>query len=250
MKELLTFYLSLFLLFLDSNVTDSLLTCQDPCTPQDCDDIYSQGYVTSGVYLIYPMGPWEPIPVYCDMSTDGGKWLVFQKRFDGSVNFYRDWDSYMTGFGRADGEYWLGMKTIFSLTKKKKYELRVDMSDFENNTAFAKYSSFSISPNSINGETDGFKLYVSGFINGGAGDCLSGHNGYNFSTFDRDQDKSTDNCANIFGGAFWYSACHCTNPNGLYLRGHHTSYANGMNWSAWRGYFYSMHTMEFKTRPV
>lgn len=76
--------------------------------PLDCDDIYTQGYQTDGVYLIYPLGPSVPVPVFCDMTTEGGKWTVFQKRFNGSVSFFRGWNDYKLGFGRADGEYWLG----------------------------------------------------------------------------------------------------------------------------------------------
>uniref|UniRef100_A0A452TJ28 Fibrinogen C-terminal domain-containing protein n=1 Tax=Ursus maritimus TaxID=29073 RepID=A0A452TJ28_URSMA len=76
--------------------------------PLDCDDIYAQGYQVDGVYLIYPSGPSVPVPVFCDMTTEGGKWTVFQKRFNGSVSFFRGWNDYKLGFGRADGEDWLG----------------------------------------------------------------------------------------------------------------------------------------------
>ncbi|XP_059937339.1 microfibril-associated glycoprotein 4 isoform X1 [Mesoplodon densirostris] len=164
-----------------------LLLCTGPCVPQvlgirgdalersclqqplDCDDIYAQGYQEDGVYLIYPSGPSVPVPVFCDMTTEGGKWTVFQKRFNGSVSFFRGWNDYKLGFGRADGEYWLGLQNLHLLTLKQKYELRVDLEDFENNTAFAKYAEFSISPNAVSAEEDGYSLHVSGFEDGGAG---------------------------------------------------------------------------------
>ncbi|XP_045074482.1 microfibril-associated glycoprotein 4-like [Coregonus clupeaformis] len=80
--------------------------------PLDCADVYNNGSKTSGVYRIYPAGPNSPRYVYCDMDTDGGKWTVFQRRMDGTVNFYRGWDQYKNGFGHAAGEYWLG-KDLF-----------------------------------------------------------------------------------------------------------------------------------------
>lgn len=48
--------------------------------PLDCDDIYAQGYQADGVYLIYPLGPSVPVPVFCDMTTEGGKWTVSGRR--------------------------------------------------------------------------------------------------------------------------------------------------------------------------
>jgi hypothetical protein len=67
----------------------------------------------------------------------------------------------------------LGLQNLHLLTLKQKYELRVDLEDFENNTAYAKYVDFSISPNAVSAEEDGYTLYVAGFEDGGAGTLLT-----------------------------------------------------------------------------
>ncbi|KAJ8384659.1 hypothetical protein AAFF_G00199910 [Aldrovandia affinis] len=133
--------------------------------PLDCADIYNDGPQPSDVYRIYPAGPLSPVYVFCDMDTDGGKWTVIQRRMDGTVNFYRGWDQYKSGFGNAAGEYWLGLETLHLLTLRKKYELRVDMEDFEGGEVHSQYSSFSVDP-----ERKWYMLHVSGYIDGGAGE--------------------------------------------------------------------------------
>ncbi|KAF1373436.1 hypothetical protein PFLUV_G00238840 [Perca fluviatilis] len=224
-----------------------LISCQQLILPLDCSDIYNNDNSRpSGVYTIYPIGATSAVQVYCDMDSQGGRWTVFQRRMDGTVNFYRGWDQYKTGFGIAAGEYWLGLESLFYLTQKKKYELLVDMEDFEGNKVFARYSSFSIDP-----ESSGYTLHVSGFTDGGAGDSLIAHNGMKFTTFDKDQDPWDGNCARSFLGAFWYAGCHHANPNGVYRWGaDSTLYAVGVDWYHWKGHNYSLKTISMKIRPV
>ncbi|XP_061875773.1 microfibril-associated glycoprotein 4-like [Colius striatus] len=91
--------------------------CLPPLPPRDCQDVHAGGGRGDGVYLIYPGGAGgRPVPVYCDMTTLGHVWTVFQRRFNGSVSFFRGWSDYRDGFGRADGEYWLGLQWLHLLT--------------------------------------------------------------------------------------------------------------------------------------
>ncbi|KAM3917771.1 microfibril-associated glycoprotein 4-like isoform 2-T2 [Leptodactylus fuscus] len=216
--------------------------------PVDCEDVCENGDEESGPYVIYPAGPGIAVPVYCDMTTDGGKWTVIQKRFNGTLSFFRGWSDYKLGFGRADSEYWLGLHNMYLLTLRNKYELRVELGDFDNNVTYAKYSEFAISPYSINPEEDGYTLHVDGFSDGGAGDSLSYHNGMKFSTYDSDRDVYLQNCASLSSGGFWYRACLLANLNGPYLRGAHLSFGSGIIWSQWRGYYYSLKSTEMKIR--
>ena len=80
--------------------------------------------------------------VYCDQTTARGGWTVLQKRLNGSVDFYRGWDEYKNGFGDLNGEFWLGLDKIHRLTKQTQNKLRVDLEDFEGNTAYAEYDNF------------------------------------------------------------------------------------------------------------
>ena len=86
---------------------------------------------------------------------------------------------------------------------------------------------------------------------GTAGDYFSWHRGQPFSTKDQDNDSyKSINCAVYYKGAWWYKNCHESNLNGLYRHGSHSSYADGVNWRAWKGYYYSAKRAEMKIGPV
>ena len=116
------------------------------------------------------------------MDTDGGGWTVFQRRRTGLVDFYRDWEDYKQGFGFVGGDYWLGLQNLHWLTYTARYELRVDLEDFNGNLAYAKYSSLQIAEERLF-----FKLII-GDYEGTAGDALHHHNNMSFSTKDQDHD--------------------------------------------------------------
>nr|XP_020043147.1 fibrinogen C domain-containing protein 1-like [Castor canadensis] len=174
---------------------------------------------------------------------------VFQRREDGSVNFFRGWEAYREGFGKLTGEHWLGLKRIHALTTQGAYELHVDLEDFENGTAYAHYGSFGVGLFSVDPEEDGYPLTVADY-SGTAGDSLLKHSGMKFTTKDRDSDHSENNCAAFYRGAWWYRNCHTSNLNGQYLRGTHASYADGIEWSSWTGWQYSLKFAEMKIRPA
>ena len=175
------------------------------------------------------------------METDGGGWTVFQRRMDGTVDFYRDWNDYLCGFGDFHGEFWLGLNKIHRLTSSNS-TLRVDLQDFSSNKRYAKYSIFNI------GDSDTkYKLLVQGYT-GNAGDSLNWHNGMKFTTRDHDYDANSSNCAVMFKGAWWYKNCHTSNLNGLYLSGNNTSYAEGVIWYHWLGHHNSLKVAEMKVK--
>ena len=114
-------------------------------------------FTQNGVYSIDPDGRGS-FNASCDMTTDGGGWTVFQRRQDGSVDFYRNWNDYKNGFGSMCGEFWLGLDKIHRLTKNQAMTLRVDLGDFDGEKRYAKYSTFVVED-----ENENYMLTVGGY---------------------------------------------------------------------------------------
>uniref|UniRef100_A0A1I8FSM3 Fibrinogen C-terminal domain-containing protein n=1 Tax=Macrostomum lignano TaxID=282301 RepID=A0A1I8FSM3_9PLAT len=135
-------------------------------------------------------------------------------RVSGSVDFYRNWTQYQSEFGEGpDGNYWIGLNSLHTLTSSGARKLRILMKDWNDSISWAEYSSFSVGP-----ESDNYRLSVSGFSgSAGIGDSLSYSSGRQFSTKDVDHDAHLEsNCAKVYSGAWWFFACHSTHPNGVY----------------------------------
>uniref|UniRef100_A0A674GRH7 Tenascin XB n=1 Tax=Taeniopygia guttata TaxID=59729 RepID=A0A674GRH7_TAEGU len=112
--------------------------------PRDCAEEQLNGPGPSRETLIFLRGdPARPLRVFCDMETDGGGWLVFQRRQDGSTDFWRGWESYARGFGNISGEFWLGNEALHELTTATRTELRIDLRTGRD-SAFALYRDFAV----------------------------------------------------------------------------------------------------------
>uniref|UniRef100_H2YGR9 Fibrinogen C-terminal domain-containing protein n=1 Tax=Ciona savignyi TaxID=51511 RepID=H2YGR9_CIOSA len=210
--------------------------------PTSCKEALRFGLNESGILHIYNPGNQQTLKVYCDQTTDGGGWMVFLRRRDGSENFFRTWIDYQWMFGNLSNEFWLGNENLHALTGSGNYELRIELEDCANVSKFVKYNSFS-----IGSVQEKYTLKVSGY-SGTTGDSLSHHNGRPFSTKDVDNDSSTGNCAVHNHGAWWYVNCYYSNLNGEYLKCQTTS-NRAASWNTFHGVQYSHKFIEMKFRP-
>jgi len=145
------------------------------------------------------------------MDTDGGGWMVIQRRVPGgTVNFTRNWEDSENGFGDLNGEFWYGLRNLHCLTAREEVELRIDMVLKKTNTKFWwTYQTFKVA-----GAGDKYRLSIGGGKGSAGKDGMAYHNGMQFSTYDQDNDKWFKSCAYVYQGAWWYNHCYEANLNG------------------------------------
>ena len=169
-------------------------------------------FAGTGLYeIIDPSTFIGKINVHCDMETDSGGWTVIQRRNVslGTVNFTRNWEDYVNGFGDLDGEFWIGLNNIYQLTTTlQEMELQISVWNDSETSITWNYQTFRIS-----GPENKYRLTVGGGTGNGS-DPLAYHNGRYFSTYDRDNDASSGNCAYRSQGGWWYNDCYHANLNG------------------------------------
>ncbi|KAM4728214.1 tenascin-N isoform 5-T5 [Anableps anableps] len=210
--------------------------------PMDCVQIMKNGNKNNGIYTVYINNDQsKPTEIYCDMTTDGGGWLVLQRRNTGNLDFMKRWRQYIAGFGNLTEEFWIGLDKIYELTNTPtQYELRFDLG-LGSERAYAVYDNFKIAP-----IRQKFKLTI-GKYRGTAGDAMTYHQGRPWTTIDSDNDIALTNCARTHYGAWWYANCHLANLNGKWGDNTHSV---GVNWEPWKGHLTSLDFTEMKIRPL
>ncbi|XP_076748666.1 uncharacterized protein LOC143422125 isoform X2 [Xylocopa sonorina] len=230
--------------------TDAFLSYKD-VKGYSCVDLLNAGMRDSGVYYLQIRGTtyWF-LKVYCEQDIAEGGWTIIQRRDDFGEpreNFNRDWADYKNGFGDPAREFWLGNENIYMLTNNEDYMLRVELEDFEGNKRYAQYSHFK-----IYSEAEYYKLEIDGY-DGNAGDSLNdpwyGSNNSPFSTYNRDNDRSSLNCASMLKGGWWWKSCG-RGLNGLYLNDPQDLTARqGIVWFRWRGWDYTLKRATMMIKP-
>ncbi|XP_053668084.1 microfibril-associated glycoprotein 4-like [Anopheles marshallii] len=174
----------------------------------------------------------------------GDNWIIFQRRFNGSVDFYRNWTEYKQGFGDLRGEHWLGLEKLHMIVKTQRHELLIVLEDYEGVIAYAHYDDFQ-----IGNETEKYIIKSVGKYTGTAGDSFTHHKDELFTTYDQDNDKVDYNCAQSFVGGWWFYRCYHSHLNGEYLDGNNIRVA-GINWNSFRGRKNSLKSTKMMVRPV
>ena len=185
---------------------------------------------------------------YCDTLTDGGGWLVIQRRKDGSENFHRFWWEYEMGFGSLTGEFWFGLNALHCLTSQGQWELHIDLKLTNGTIIYLPYNKFAVGP-----ATEQYPLTILGFT-GYTTDPFHSHqtansnnaalNTMKFTTRDKDNDRwPNDNCANrvaVNSGGWWYNSCGTIYLNNQYKH----KYGVSLNRK-----YHSLSFIEMKMRP-
>uniref|UniRef100_A0A8C5P9Q7 Fibrinogen C-terminal domain-containing protein n=1 Tax=Leptobrachium leishanense TaxID=445787 RepID=A0A8C5P9Q7_9ANUR len=215
------------------------------CLPSDCHEIFLKGQKSSGIFKIKPLLA-RPFEVLCEITAEVG-WTVIQRRRDGSVNFDQLWESYKTGFGTLNGEFWLGLEKMYQISEQGQYLMHIELQDWEQNTKYMEAMFH------LGGPSTAYNLQIIGQVKGDLENALSDFRQQAFSTRDRDHDlKSHVNCAKHLSGGWWFSTCGHSNLNGKYFhsipRQRHER-KQGIYWKNWKGRYYPLKSTSIKIRP-
>ncbi|XP_006896402.1 PREDICTED: angiopoietin-related protein 4 [Elephantulus edwardii] len=216
--------------------------------PRHCQELFEEGERQSGLFQIQPQGS-PPFLVNCEMASDGG-WTVIQRRQDGSVDFNQPWEAYKAGFGDPQGEFWLGLEKVHSITGNHGGRLSVQLQDWEGNNESLQF------PVHLGGEDTAYSLQLTAPVASKLGATAITPNGLSlpFSTWDQDHDLRGDkNCAKTLSGGWWFGTCSHSNLNGQYFHSiprQRQQRKKGIFWKTWRGRYYPLQATTILIRPA
>ncbi|KAL1777182.1 angiopoietin-related protein 3 [Sigmodon hispidus] len=219
-------------------------TRQQDDLPADCSAIYNKGEHTSGVYAIRPSNSQE-FYVYCDTQS-GSPWTLIQHRKDGSQNFNETWENYKKGFGKFDGEFWLGLERIYAIVNQSNYILRLELQDWKERKHYVEYSL------RLGNHETNYTLHLAETA-GNVSEALPEHRDLMFSTWDHKAKEQLYCPESNSGGWWWHDICEENNLNGKYNKPRAKTKPDkrrGIYWRPQNGKIYSIKSSKMMIQPT
>ncbi|KAM6168676.1 angiopoietin-related protein 3 [Erethizon dorsatum] len=217
-------------------------TVEQDGIPADCSTVYKRSEHRSGTYAIRPSNS-QVFNVYCDVKS-GISWTLIQHRTDGSQNFNETWKNYKYGFGKLDGEFWLGLEKIHSIVKQSNYILRIELEDWKDNKYFVEY------PFHLGNHETNYMLHLAKMTGNGP-KVFPEYKDLVFSTWDHKAGHL--NCSESYsGGWWWHDVCDENNLNGKYNKPRaksKTEKRRGICWRSQNGKLYSVKSTKMLIHP-
>jgi len=116
------------------------------------------------MFLLLHVGLNETISnVFCPISRDDhehNQWLIIQNRQSNNINFNRTWIEYRRGFGNIVNQinFWIGNENLYWLTNNYQCRLRIELTDWHNETRIGTYELFRIS-----NKNDDYRIQIDGY---------------------------------------------------------------------------------------
>jgi len=97
--------------------------------------------------------------VFCH-NDEYPQWLIIQNRETNSIDFNRTWIEYRRGFGNIQNriDFWIGNENLHWLTNSYSCRLKIELTDWYNETRTATYETFHIA-----NAQDGYRIQISGY---------------------------------------------------------------------------------------
>ena len=186
---MLKIFALLVLVVLQSQACPTISVLESCCVLKN-DKFAFSDQLTSGVYKLKIEN--DCGDCYAETDAYCGGWMVVQRRQTRYYPFNRRWAEYKKGFGKLLSDFLFGLKSLYCLTNKGRWEMRINFQFINGTESYMPYKNFSVGPP----ETD-YKLSVDGFLGVTPTDPLttSPSDRLPFTKFDRDNDLSSSNCA-------------------------------------------------------
>ena len=194
-----------------------------------CKDILDNSYqftnfqLNNGIYKIKPDGTNE-FEVFCDMITDGGGWTLVWSNLRGGSNkptTSLNWDNAINTIPiyQPDKQLNTNLEEVVVYTGLKYWkligenEIRYDWAnDYNSNIDQSFIADYSLD------ENDFYTINMTNYnqrVGSKESRFYAYHNGMKFTTYDKDNDLKSYNCAGSFSDTpFWYKECWSGSING------------------------------------